>query len=69
MHTVQLKIDDSIYKNVMFLLNNLNLKGFSIKEENSLISKKKNDTSKILFDAISIDTKNFKFDREEVNAR
>jgi hypothetical protein len=67
MHTVQLKIDDSIYKNIMFLLNNLNLKGFSIKEENNYLSKENNiDT---VFDAISIDTKGFKFDREEANAR
>ncbi len=35
MHTVQLKIDNSIYHNVMFLLNNLNLKGLEIKEDNS----------------------------------
>jgi len=34
MHTVQLKIDNSIYNNVMFLLNNLKLKGLEIKEEN-----------------------------------
>ncbi len=33
MHTVQLKLDDSIYSNVMFLLNNLNLKGLEIKEK------------------------------------
>ena len=32
MHTVQLEIDNSIYHNVMFLLNNLNLKGLHIKE-------------------------------------
>lgn len=30
MHTVQLKIDDSIYNNIMFLLRNLNLKGLEI---------------------------------------
>ena len=67
MHTVQLKIEDSIYKNVMFLLNNLNLKGFSIREENNYISKEKSIDS--VFDAISIDTKCFKFDREEANER
>lgn len=33
MHTVQLKLDDSIYENVMFLLNNLNLKGMKIEEK------------------------------------
>ncbi|GAW87309.1 conserved hypothetical protein [Bathymodiolus platifrons methanotrophic gill symbiont] len=33
MHTVKLKIEDDIYQNIMFLLNNLNLKGLEIKEE------------------------------------
>ena len=33
MHTVQLKIDDSIYHNVMFLLNNLKVEGLEIKED------------------------------------
>jgi len=69
MHTVQLKIEDSIYKNVMFLLNNLKLKGFNIKEETNYDTKKKMNGSSIVFDAISIDTKNFKFDREEANER
>ncbi|MEA3383858.1 MAG: hypothetical protein U9Q20_04160 [Campylobacterota bacterium] len=46
MHTVQLKLDDSIYENVMFLLNNLNLKGMRIEEKtniDSLDSKNIND--------------------------
>ncbi len=33
MHTVKLQIEDSIYKNIMFLLTNLKLKGLEIKEE------------------------------------
>lgn len=33
MHTVQLKIDNSIYDNVMFLLKNLKLKGLEIQED------------------------------------
>jgi hypothetical protein len=33
MHTVQLKLDDNIYSNVMFLLNNLNIKGMEISEK------------------------------------
>ena len=33
MHTVKLEIEDDIYQNIMFLLNNLNLKGLEIKEE------------------------------------
>ncbi len=39
MHTVQLKIDNSIYHNVMFLLNNLNLKGLEIKEKETTDNK------------------------------
>ncbi len=45
MHTVQLKLDDSIYSNVMFLLNNLNLKGLEIKEVRS--EDKQNNKDKI----------------------
>lgn len=33
MHTVKLKIDDSIYKNVMFMLSNLKVNGLEIEEE------------------------------------
>ena len=36
MHKVKLKIEDDIYQNVMFLLNNLNLKGLDIKEETTV---------------------------------
>ena len=68
MHTVQLKIEDDIYKNVMFLLNNLNLKGFSVKEEKQE-SQKHLKSNLSMFDAISIDTKNLRFNREEANAR
>ena len=39
MHTVQLKIDNSIYHNIMFLLNNLNLKGLEIKETKEVVKK------------------------------
>lgn len=40
MHTVQLKIDNNIYHNVMFLLNNLKLKGLEIKEDKQVITNK-----------------------------
>ncbi|MGD9625937.1 MAG: hypothetical protein AB7U51_14915 [Arcobacter sp.] len=33
MHTVKLKIDDSIYKNIMFVLSNLKVNGLEIEEE------------------------------------
>ena len=52
MHIVQLKIDNSIYSNVMFLLNNLNLKGLHINETKE-VTKKTNslDFSKYKVDA------------------
>jgi len=38
MQIVQLKIDNSIYHNVMFLLNNLKLKGLEIQEDKVVVS-------------------------------
>ena len=37
MHTIKLKMEDNIYKNIMFILRNLQLKGLEIEEiyENS----------------------------------
>jgi hypothetical protein len=32
MHTIKLKIEDNIYKNIMFVLKNLQLKGLEIEE-------------------------------------
>lgn len=40
MHTVQLKIQDNIYSHIMFLLNNLNLKGLEIKEDKQIVTNK-----------------------------
>jgi len=48
MHTVQLKIDNSIYHNVMFLLNNLKLKGLEIKEENKQVLTNKQKIKQLL---------------------
>ena len=43
MHTVQLKIDNSIYHNVMFLLNNLKLKGLEIQTDKEELDYNKNE--------------------------
>jgi len=32
MHTIKLKMEDNIYKNIMFILQNLKLKGLEIEE-------------------------------------
>jgi len=46
MHTIKLKMEDSIYQNLMFILKNLNVKGLEIEEiyENKTI---KNTKTKI----------------------
>ncbi len=54
MHTVKLKIEDNIYQNIMFLLNNLNLKGLVIKEEKQ-VSKNTKQSIKQLFKSKDIE--------------
>jgi len=66
MHSVKLNIQDSIYEHIMFLLKNLNTKELEIVEDKNVVSQK---TKKRRLNAISINTKGFKFDREEANAR
>ena len=34
MHTIQLKVEDNIYHNIMFILTNLRVNGLEIKEIN-----------------------------------
>jgi hypothetical protein len=49
MHTIKLKIDDSIYNYIMFLLKNLKVKGLEIEEEENIdFSKFKIDSFKKL---------------------
>ena len=36
MHSVHLKMDDSVYPNIMFLLKNLNIKGLVIEEKDAI---------------------------------
>ena len=54
MHIVQLKIDNSIYSNVMFLLNNLSLKGLEIKEENQQVLSDRQKIKKLLNESSNI---------------
>jgi len=44
MHTIKLKMEDSIYQNIMFVLQNLNLKGLEIEEIDEDTSSKKTKT-------------------------
>ena len=67
MHTLKINVEDNVYTHLNFFLESLNNKGIEVIEDKIL----ENDTSKrnFLFNAISIDTTNFKFNREEANER
>ncbi len=68
MHTIKLNVQDSIYSHIMFLLQNLNTKELEIVED-KVVQKVDNDKIDLVFDKINLDMKDFKFDREEANAR
>jgi hypothetical protein len=54
----------------MFLLKNLNNNSNDIEIiEDKIIKKESKDNIDLRFNAISIDTRGFKFNREEANAR
>ena len=57
MHIVELKIDNSIYDNIMFLLKNLKSKGLEIKEIDNSIC---NDEKKDILDFSQYNIKSFK---------
>lgn len=61
MKTIRLDVEDNIFDKVMFFLNNLP------KNDIRLEIEKKQNKNKLR--AISLQTKNFKFSREEANAR
>ena len=67
MHTLKINVEDNVYIHLKFFLESLNNKGIEVIEDKIL----ENDISKrnFLFNAISIDTSNFKFSREEANER
>ena len=67
MHTLKINVEDNVYTHLKFFLESLNNKGIEVIEDKIL----ENDISKrnFLFNAISIDTSNFKFNREEANER
>lgn len=57
MHTIKLKMEDNIYKNIMFILKNLQLKGLEIEEICEDTSTKSTKTKmKELFSNKKIDT-------------
>lgn len=67
MHSLKINVEDDAYSHLKFFLDGLNNKGIEVVED-KIVEKNSNKT-KYLFNTISIDTSNYKFDREEANAR
>ena len=65
MHTFKVKVQDNLVEKVYNFLKSLPKNEIDIED----ISDKKRAKETSRFTAISIDTRNFKFDREEANAR
>ena len=66
MHTISLRINDEVIDKVRYFLENLPKNEVEIVEESYSASQKKPGKK---FKAVSLETKDFKFDREEANAR
>lgn len=64
MKTIRLDVADSIFDNVMYFLNNLPKKDVKLNIEDNQKDKKEKK-----FNAISLKTKGFRFDREEAHGR
>ena len=65
MHTIKLKVEDSIYEHIIFLLNNIKSNKLEIIEDKT----ESNNNSKKQFTAVALNTKNYTFNREEANER
>lgn len=66
MHKIKLNVQDTIYTDIMHTLRKLNKNDIEIIEDESFNNKSKKAKK---LNAISIKTNNFKFNREEANAR
>jgi hypothetical protein len=65
MHSIRLDIEDSVFDKVIYFLKNLPVNEVKIIEDTETSKK----TKKQKFNSIRLHTKDFKFDREEANAR
>ena len=65
MHSIKLEIQDSVFDKVIYFLKSL--PSNEVKVIDDQISSKEVKKSK--FNSISLNTKGFKFDREDINAR
>ena len=67
MHSLKSNVEDNVYSHLKFFLDGLNNKGIEVVEDK--IVEKNSSEKKYLFNTISIDTSNYKFNREEANER
>ncbi len=65
MHSIRVEIQDGVFDKVICFLNNLPVNEVKIIDD-ATTSK---ETRKLIFNSIGLHTKDFKFDREEANAR
>ena len=67
MHSLKINVEDNVYSHLKFFLDGLNNKGIEVVEDK--IVEKNYIEQKYLFNTISIDTSNYKFNREEAIER
>ncbi len=67
MHSLKINVEDNVYSHLKFFLDGLDNKGIEVVEDK--IVEKNYIEQKYLFNTISIDTSNYKFNREEANER
>ena len=67
MHSLKINVEDNVYSHLKFFLDGLKNKGIEVVEDK--IVEKNYIEQKYLFNTISIDTSNYKFNREEANER
>lgn len=63
MHTLKLEVNDTVFDKVMLFLNNFSKSEIKLNIEDNATQKPKK------LNSISLKTKNFKFNRDEANAR
>ena len=65
MHSIRVEIKDSVFDKVIYFLNNLPVN--EVKIIDTVVASKNTKPTKL--NSIKLHTKDFKFDREEANAR
>ena len=65
MHTIRVEIQDNVFDKVIYFLKNLPVNEVKVIDDTTTSK----ETKRAKFNSIGLHTKDFKFDREEANAR